>query len=109
MQVRLTKGELPVKLGRVAKPLLVLAFAFSIAAPSRPAQAFWQRSQVSHCADATTPAERARHRCDELRAYADPGWPAFGIGEAGFYDFGKYRAPASAYPPSGRPPVRRLG
>lgn len=101
--------ELSVKSGRVAKPLFVLVFAATAAALSSPAQAFWQRSQVSHCADATTLAEFARHRCEELRAYADPGWPALGIGEAGLYGVRKYRGPAPAYPPGARPPVRRLG
>ncbi|KRE05925.1 hypothetical protein ASE63_06320 [Bosea sp. Root381] len=97
------------KPGCVAKSLSVLVFAVAAAALSSPAEAFWQRSQVSHCADATTPAERARHRCEELRAYADPGWPVVGVGEMGFYGVRKYRAPASAYPPAGRAPVRRLG
>lgn len=91
------------------RPIVTLAVALSGIAASSPSQAFWQRSQVSHCADATTDAERARHRCYELRAYADPGWPALGVGEVGFYRSYKYRTPAPAYPPGGRPPVRRLG
>lgn len=75
-------------------------------AASSPSQAFWQRSQVSHCADATSDAERARHRCDELGAYADPGWPALGLGEAGSR---AYRRLAPGHPTKGLPPVRRLG
>lgn len=51
-----------------------------LAAASGPASAFWQRSQVSACSDATTDAERQRLRCWELNAYADPGWPVLGAG-----------------------------
>lgn len=92
----------------VTKALFVLALAYvNIAAPS-PSAAFWQRSQVSMCADATSAQEYARHRCDELRAYADPGWPALGLGEAG--DRGYHRlSPGAGQSPSARPPVRRLG
>ncbi|UZF93548.1 hypothetical protein [Bosea sp. NBC_00550] len=50
------------------------------AAASQPAAAFWQRSQVSRCNDATTESERQKLRCWELNAYADPGWPALGVG-----------------------------
>lgn len=90
------------------RSIVTLAFAVAgIAAPS-PSQAFWQRSQVSHCADATSDAERARHRCEELRAYADPGWPALGLGEAGYRVY-RYRSQGPAFAPAGRPPVRRLG
>ncbi len=70
-----------------------------------PAQAFWPRGQVSHCADATTPAERARHRCDELRAYADPGWPALGNGVPVYGD--RHKGSGALRGP--RAPVRRLG
>ncbi|MDP3255673.1 MAG: hypothetical protein Q8S58_06665 [Bosea sp. (in: a-proteobacteria)] len=73
-----------------------------------PAQAFWPRGQVSMCADATTERERIRHRCHELGAYADPGWPALGIKGAGPWGArGKGFAPQHA--PITRPPVRRLG
>lgn len=75
-----------------------------VTAAGSPASAFWQRGQVSMCADATSPAERARHRCDELLGYVDPGWPALGLG--GIREKG-YRAPQHA--PSPRAPVRRLG
>ena len=34
-----------------------------------PASAFWQRSQVSACSDATSDAERQHLRCWELYAY----------------------------------------
>ncbi|WP_336813437.1 hypothetical protein [Bosea sp. MMO-172] len=54
--------------------------AAMLAAASGPASAFWQRSQVSACSDATTDAERQRLRCWELNAYADPGWPTLGAG-----------------------------
>lgn len=54
--------------------------AAMLAAASGSACAFWQRSQVSACSDATTDAERQRLRCWELNAYADPGWPALGAG-----------------------------
>lgn len=91
---------------RVAKPLFSLALALAAIAVSSPSRAFWQRSQVSHCNDAATDAERARHRCEELRAYADPGWPALGLGAAGYR---VYRRPVPGHPPAGLPPVRRLG
>ncbi|MCR4523758.1 MULTISPECIES: hypothetical protein [Bosea] len=64
--------------------------AAMIAAAGGPASAFWQRSQVSACSDATTDAERQRLRCWELKAYADPGWPALGAGG------GAYLMPAPA-------------
>lgn len=62
--------------------LAALTGAVAAAAPL-PAVAFWQRSQVSRCSDATTDAERERLRCWELNAYADPGWPALGLDRAG--------------------------
>jgi len=64
-----------------------------IVAANGPASAFWQRSQVSACSDATTDAERQRLRCWELNAYADPGWPALGAGG------GAYLLPAPASRP----------
>ena len=85
---------------------LVLAYP-AIAAPS-PSAAFWQRSQVSMCADAASAQELARHRCDELRAYADPGWPALGLGEAGYRAYRRL-GPGAGQAPAARPPVRRLG
>ncbi len=92
----------------VTKALSMLALAWpAIAAPS-PAAAFWQRSQVSMCADATSAQEQARHRCDELRAYADPGWPALGLGEAGYRVYKRF-TPGAGQAPATRPPVRRLG
>jgi hypothetical protein len=90
------------------RSIVTLALAVSGIAVSFPSQAFWQRSQVSHCADATTPAELVRHRCDELRAYADPGWPALGVGEAGYRVY-RYRSQGPGLAPGSRPPVRRLG
>ncbi|PZO04365.1 MAG: hypothetical protein DCF30_01185 [Hyphomicrobiales bacterium] len=91
------------------KGLFLLALASSaIVAPS-PSAAFWQRSQVSMCADATSAQEHARHRCDELRAYADPGWPALGLGEAGGYRGYRRLVPDAGQAPAARPPVRRLG
>ncbi|WP_156323287.1 hypothetical protein [Bosea sp. AAP35] len=72
------------------------------------AQAFWQRSQVSMCADAVSERERARHRCDELNGFADPGWPALGLGGAG-HRSGLHLSPGYRDIPANRPPVRRLG
>lgn len=73
---------------------------------AQPAAAFWQRSQVSRCSDATTEMERQQLRCWELNGYADPGWPA--LPHAG----GAYLLPAVP-PPHGRLPgkgvTRRLG
>ena len=90
------------------RSVVTLALAgFGIAAPSS-SHAFWQRSQVSHCTDATTDAERARHRCEELRPYADPGWPALGVGD-GAYRAYRYRSQGPAFQPGGRAPTRRLG
>ncbi|MCO5093020.1 hypothetical protein [Bosea sp. (in: a-proteobacteria)] len=84
-------------------PVSACLAAAMLAAASVPASAFWQRSQVSACSDATTDAERERLRCRELGAYADPGWPA--LGPAG----GAYllRAPAPSWPKGGV--TRRLG
>lgn len=96
------------KRAAMIRSIVTLALAISGIAASSPSQAFWQRSQVSHCNDATTDAERARHRCWELRAYADPGWPALGLGE-GAYRVYRYKSQAPGYAPLGRPPVRRLG
>ena len=62
---------------------LTLLSGFAVAAGPQGASAFWQRSQVSRCNDATTEAERQYLRCWELNAYADPGWPALGVGGAG--------------------------
>lgn len=90
------------------RSVVSLALALAGVAASSPSQAFWQRSQVSHCADATSDAERARHRCWELRAYADPGWPALELGGAGYRAY-RSRSPEPALPPGGRAPVRRLG
>ncbi|HEV7258374.1 MAG TPA: hypothetical protein VGN82_11375 [Bosea sp. (in: a-proteobacteria)] len=90
--------------------VVTLVFAVGAVAVSSRSQAFWDRSQVSHCADATTDAERLRHRCYELKAYADPGWPALGLGEGVYgYRAYRYKSPVPALPPGGRPPVRRLG
>ena len=78
-----------------------------LAAVCGPASAFWQRSQVSACSDATTETERERLRCWELNAYADPGWPALGAGG------GAYLLPAPAIRPArpykGGGITRRLG
>lgn len=78
-----------------------------LAATGKPAAAFWQRSQVAACSDATTEAERQRLRCWELNAYADPGWPA--LGRSG----GAYLLPAPAIRPDhghkGGGVTRRLG
>ena len=93
----------------VTKALFVLALAYPAIAVSSPSAAFWQRSQVSMCADATSAQEHARHRCDELRAYADPGWPALGLGEAGGYRAYRRLSPGAGQTPTARPPVRRLG
>lgn len=69
-----------------------------------PAAAFWQRSQVSHCSDATTDAERARHRCWELDPYRDSGWPPLGAA-GGYFKGGPALAPG--WPKGGV--TRRLG
>lgn len=58
--------------------LTALGVTIGVASGVGPASAFWERSQVIRCADATTPMERERHRCVELLAYADPGWPLLG-------------------------------
>jgi hypothetical protein len=88
--------------------VVTLVFAGLSFVASSPSQAFWQRSQVSHCADATSDSERARRRCYELNGYADPGWPALGIGEA-TDRIDRYRLKGQSPLPSARPPVRRLG
>jgi hypothetical protein len=85
-----------------------LTLALTAVAAAAPSLAFWQRSQASHCNDATTETERLRHRCDELRAYADPGWPALGLGGAA-YGVPRYGAPETGPWPAGRRPTRRLG
>lgn len=92
----------------LAKAALIAALVSPAITAPLPAAAFWQRSQVSMCADATSAQELARHRCDELRAYADAGWPALGLGQAGYGAYRTYKSgPAQA--PAARPPVRRLG
>jgi hypothetical protein len=92
----------------VGAAILALVAAGVVMASSSPSQAFWQRSQVSMCADATSAQERARHRCDELNAYADPGWPTFGVGGAAYRAYPRL-APGPGDVPGARPPVRRLG
>jgi hypothetical protein len=62
---------------------LTLLSGLAVAGGVQGASAFWQRSQVSRCNDATTEAERQQLRCWELNAYADPGWPALGAGGTG--------------------------
>lgn len=64
------------------KFLIVLLVAGAALAP-QGASAFWRRSQVSACSDATSEAERMRHRCWELDPYLDRGWPALGVGFGG--------------------------
>lgn len=100
----------------VGAAILALMTAGVVIASSSASQAFWQRSQVSMCADATSAQERARHRCDELNAYADPGWPALGVGEAAYRAYprlvpghGHVPGHAPGDVPGVRPPVRRLG
>lgn len=63
--------------------MLALLAGGAVSAMPAPAEAFWQRSQVSRCSDATSDAERERLRCWELNAYLDPGWPALGTGGFG--------------------------
>lgn len=82
-----------------------LAGALLAALASGPAAAFWQRSQASHCSDATTDAERARHRCWELDGYLDSGWPT--LGATGGYFKGSPAQPAPGWPKGGV--TRRLG
>jgi len=43
--------------------LLALLAGAAVPAASQPAAAFWQRSQVSRCNDATTESERQKLRC----------------------------------------------
>jgi hypothetical protein len=85
--------------------------ALSLAGAMSPAQSFWQRSQVSRCSDATSEAERMQLRCWELNAYADPGWPALGVG--GAYSVPPYESPGAYERFSPRlksgPVTRRLG
>lgn len=78
----------------------------AVMAAAGPSAAFWQRSQVSACSDATTEAERQRLRCWELNAYVDPGWPALGIG-SGAYFGGAPVPPPTRWPKGGV--TRRLG
>ena len=78
-----------------------LAGVLLAALASGPAAAFWQRSQASHCSDATTEAERQRHRCWELDGYLDSGRPALGV------TGGYAPAPAPGWPKGGV--TRRLG
>ena len=59
------------------KATWVCAVGFAMLGATTAAEAFWQRSQVSMCADAATEAELLRWRCSELGAYVDPGWPDF--------------------------------
>lgn len=82
-----------------------------ILAQVAPADAFWQRGQVIMCADATSAAERQRHRCDELLGYVDPGWPALGLGSyRDYHERGKlYRGPHPGVAPGQRVPTKRLG
>ncbi|WP_420103015.1 hypothetical protein [Bosea sp. (in: a-proteobacteria)] len=89
--------------------LLLAMLLCAAVLPSGEARAFWRRSQVSMCADATTEAERVRLRCWELDGYMDHGWPALGLG-------GAYAVPGGAAPPPrlpaqplGRGVTRRLG
>lgn len=86
---------------------LVCALVSSVGAmlASAPAEAFWQRSQFSHCRDATTESERQRHRCWELDGYVDSGWPA--LGAAGSYFPGGSKLPAARWPKAGV--TQRLG
>lgn len=80
-----------------------------ILAQVTPADAFWQRGQVIMCADATSAAERQRHRCDELLGYVDPGWPALGS-YRDYHERGKlYRGPHPGVAPGQRAPTKRLG
>lgn len=90
----------------VIKALFLSALVLPLVAAPSMAAAFWQRSQASMCADATTARELARHRCDELLGYSDPGWPALGLGQAGYRG---YRPLEPGQAPAARPPVRRLG
>lgn len=90
--------------------LLVLALLAGGAVSVAPVQAlaFWQRSQVSRCSDATSDAERERLRCWELNAYVDPGWPTFRPGAgAGAYLFGAPAPSGSRLQKGGV--TRRLG
>lgn len=64
------------------KFLIAVLVAGAALAP-QSASAFWRRSQVSACSDATSEAERMRHRCWELDPYLDRGWPALGVGFGG--------------------------
>jgi hypothetical protein len=94
------------------KLLFALLVAGAALAP-QGAAAFWRRSQVSACSDATTEAERMRHRCWELDPYLDRGWPALGVGfdgAAGFHDGGLVPGrPALRSRPFRQGVTRRLG
>jgi hypothetical protein len=78
-----------------------------VAAAGEPASAFWQRSQVSACSDATSDTERQRLRCWELNAYADPGWPALGAGGGAYLLPGPVVRPGHGHKGGGV--TRRLG
>lgn len=88
--------------------MLALLAGSAVSTAPTAAEAFWQRSQVSRCSDATSDAERARLRCWELNAYADPGWPALGLGA---YGGGAYYpgAPVQQAPRVQKGVTRRLG
>jgi hypothetical protein len=88
--------------------LAIAAGLAALAGSGSSAAAFWQRSQVSACADATSEAERLRLRCFELNAYADPGWPALGLGRGGAYGGSWYDAPGERRFKPGAA-TRRLG
>lgn len=92
-------------LGQAVLALMVAGAALAV--PDR-AQAFWQRSQVSMCADAASAREYARHRCDELNGFADPGWPALGL-RGGAHRYAPQPMPGFRGLPDNRAPVRRLG
>lgn len=89
------------------KIIVAVAIAMSCAiATSSASQAFWQRSQVSRCSDATSEAERLQLRCWELEPFLDPGGAAIGWG-------GVYGVPFNGRPGvqrfKGGPVTRRLG
>ena len=93
-------------------PAALIAVALGLTSVgAAPAAAFWQRGQVIMCADATSAAERQRHRCDELLGYVDPGWPALGLGAyREYHERGKlYRGPDLKPAPGQRAPTKRLG
>jgi hypothetical protein len=83
-----------------------LALLLPLGAPAS-ADAFWQHSQWSRCADAPTAAEWSRYRCWEIEPYHYGALgPGFGDGPS---LRGKPRSAVRGRMAPGGPVMRRLG